>query len=81
MTEADLDLMRRSQESKCAICKQDFGVECVDHDHKTGHVRGLLCKACNLGLGYFRDNKLSLANAITYLDDSLLKPLPYKQVD
>ncbi|WP_212989531.1 endonuclease VII domain-containing protein [Actinoplanes auranticolor] len=39
----------------------------VDHDHRTGWVRGILCFNCNGGLGRFRDNPVFLAEAITYL--------------
>lgn len=56
----------------CAICggppagrsKIRF---CVDHDHVTGHVRGLLCGYCNSGLGHFKDNLASLRKAVEYL--------------
>lgn len=56
----------------CAICgKQqgDKGIDrlAVDHDHKTGNVRGLLCSACNQGLGHFRDESSLLIAAIQYL--------------
>jgi hypothetical protein len=40
----------------------------IDHDHKTGLVRGLLCKHCNQGLGHFRDSTTFLHNAVGYLE-------------
>ncbi|WP_225102842.1 endonuclease domain-containing protein [Streptomyces sp. CoH27] len=39
----------------------------VDHCHRTSKVRGLLCRACNLGIGHFDDNLDVLRNAIVYL--------------
>jgi hypothetical protein len=58
------------QNHKCAICKD----ECltgrqlaVDHDHKTGKVRGLLCMECNIGLGKFKDSTDRLMKAIKYI--------------
>ncbi len=60
-----------SQEGKCKICgisSKDLSYTlCVDHNHKTNQIRGLLCKACNLGIGYFRENSNSLEQAIIYL--------------
>lgn len=41
---------------------------CIDHDHKTNKVRGLLCASCNLGLGYLEDDINLLKKAIQYLE-------------
>lgn len=64
--------MVKAQKNSCAICGYKFGQKSgdmhVDHNHETGKVRGLLCDLCNRGLGYFKDNKQSLANAIKYLN-------------
>lgn len=61
--------MLKRQAKRCAICKKKQNGERlrVDHDHVTGKVRGLLCKNCNLALGNFKDNPVSLARAIEYL--------------
>ena len=60
-----------SQNNKCAICENEFAntkAIHTDHGHATGQVRGFLCKTCNLGLGYFKDNKTLLQRALEYLD-------------
>lgn len=44
----------------------------VDHDHKTGKIRGLLCTACNHGLGCFEDDIMIMAKAIHYLQSNSL---------
>ena len=62
------------QDGVCAICQQEctrFGRLSVDHDHKTGEVRGLLCNNCNKGLGIFKDEIKRFERAIKYLDGSL----------
>lgn len=68
--------MHDSSDGKCYICgepetnkRQEY--LSVDHDHKTGKVRGLLCNSCNRGLGFFRDNPKYLENAKTYINNSL----------
>ncbi|MCO8270100.1 endonuclease VII domain-containing protein [Actinoplanes sp. TRM 88003] len=59
------DLLWR-QGNVCAICRAP-DPQHVDHDHRTGAVRGILCFNCNGGLGQFRDNQHYLAGAIEYL--------------
>jgi hypothetical protein len=58
------------QNSKCKICgstEQDGVALAVDHDHNTGEVRGLLCRTCNLMLGFAKDNISILKQSIKYL--------------
>jgi hypothetical protein len=64
--QADFDEMLAEQGGVCAICGAP-DPQHVDHDHRTGWVRGILCFNCNGGLGQFRDNPVFLAEAITYL--------------
>jgi hypothetical protein len=59
----------KEQNGVCAIClRQDsYFSLAVDHNHKTGKIRGLLCSQCNLALGKFNDNPEILNKAIIYL--------------
>jgi signal transduction histidine kinase len=52
----------------CGICGRKDVQLCIDHNHRTGFVRGLLCVSCNAGLGLFQDSERCLANAIDYLN-------------
>ena len=59
----------RVQDNKCAICGSEptrFRLS-VDHCHKTGKVRGLLCSSCNRGLGYLKDDQETVKKALQYL--------------
>lgn len=61
-------LLLRTQEFKCAVCGDPINDKAdLDHDHNTGGVRGILCRACNVGLGNFRDSPERLQRAIEYL--------------
>lgn len=60
-----------AQGGMCKICEDWFQPDRkllhVDHCHETGYVRGLLCKRCNFGLGWFRDSPKLLGEAMSYL--------------
>lgn len=57
------------QDNKCAICQRtsESEVLCVDHCHKTGQIRGLLCRKCNMMLGLAGDSIDLLQNSVKYL--------------
>lgn len=61
--------MEMSQNGCCAICEEAPARDllCVDHDHDTGKVRGLLCGRCNRVLGSMEDNPILLEKMIKYL--------------
>lgn len=69
MTVMEYDRLFEEQKGRCAICgRSQEGLRlAVDHSHQTGERRGLLCRACNLGLGNFRDDPSALRGAIRYL--------------
>jgi hypothetical protein len=59
-----------SQHGVCAACKKPCSrntVLSVDHDHKTGKVRKLLCSKCNLILGLANDDHHTLVALVNYL--------------
>ncbi len=67
----EYDDMDSRQGGVCAICLKPcrrFKRLSIDHDHKTGAVRGLLCQSCNAGIGNLRDDPEILAAAKAYLD-------------
>lgn len=71
LTEEEYQVKILEQEGKCWICgdppKEDRAL-CVDHNHETKKVRGLLCLRCNTGLGNLGDSKERLVRALTYLE-------------
>ncbi len=81
ITPADYEAMFVAQGGLCAICRKAEtkknrygGVRrlAVDHCHRTGKVRGLLCHKCNSGIGYFSDDPVLLLVALRYLEASSL---------
>ncbi len=68
-TFSEIDAVYRAGNSVCAICGTPKGKRnlALDHDHKTGKLRGVLCHRCNVGLGHFDDDMSRLAQAIEYI--------------
>lgn len=71
ITPEEYDALVAAAGGRCEICgrsQEDDGRDLnVDHDHETGKVRGLLCKRCNLALGYLGDDPALAARAADYL--------------
>ncbi len=81
LTADDYNKMLKTQKGLCAICGQPetMLINCsnkekrirplsIDHDHKTGETRGLLCNKCNQGIARFDENIEYFANAISYIE-------------
>ena len=79
LSRAQFDAIVEKQNNRCAVCRSEFTVDSpphVDHDHACCSsrkkscgkcLRELLCRLCNLGLGYFKDSPELLQAAIVYL--------------
>lgn len=69
----EFNKMFEGQEGRCKICKRhqsELNKNLhVDHCHKTGKVRGLLCYRCNSALGFINDNTEILQGMIKYLEN------------
>ena len=78
MTPEDHQRMLVEADFRCEICKTEVKAHdqhqgkreraCIDHNHKTNKVRGILCAACNWGIGMFKDDPILLQSALTYLN-------------
>ena len=70
LTQEQYDKKLQAQNNRCAICYKEFvKTPHIDHSHKTGENRGLLCDDCNLGLGRFKDSIVILNSAIQYVKE------------
>lgn len=71
ISEEEFNNLKFEQNNKCAICKETQRNPkdelCIDHDHTTGKVRGLLCHRCNIGLGFLKDNENLIEKLLSYL--------------
>ncbi len=67
------DTLYEAQKGCCALCnepEEKFAWLCIDHDHDTGRIRGLLCPNCNRGIGLLRDNSQLLRKAAEYIESA-----------
>jgi hypothetical protein len=69
LTLEQIDSMLHDQGYLCPICKKSLKefARHLDHDHKTGRVRAILCSRCNVGLGFVEDSEY-LREAVLYLE-------------
>lgn len=72
LSEKEYENMWKRQKNSCPICSNGLDMEAVntyhiDHDHKTNVVRGILCRSCNLLLGFSKDDVSILLSAIKYI--------------
>ena len=70
ITVDEFNQMLENQNFVCAICGNPESKDqrlSVDHDHETKEVRGLLCFACNAGIGFLQDSSIILDKARQYL--------------
>jgi len=71
VTPEDYDKLYKKQNGCCALCGRHQSeltkTLCIDHDHKTGKIRGLLCLSCNRGVGYLQDDAELCLKAYQYL--------------
>ena len=75
LTRAEYDRKVEEQGGLCVIChKQPKTKLFVDHHHKSGQVRDLLCPNCNSGIGRFEENYGLLGKAAEYLAQAGLAP-------
>ena len=75
----DFNILYKKQNGVCAICEKPETAKAansnqvrqlsVDHCHKTGKIRGLLCSSCNLIIGRLGDNEESLRKLINYMKE------------
>jgi len=85
MTPADYDAMLASQGGVCAGCDATtpggrFDRFAIDHDHRTGAIRGLLCVRCNRAIGLLRDDPALMRRLIDYLREAPGAEVPSAEV-
>jgi hypothetical protein len=75
ITADEFDAKIKAQSNLCPIGLHHFDppgqsqfAPCMDHDHVTGELRGVICRHHNRAIGFFKDNTAELQSAIAYLN-------------
>ena len=68
--------MYKTQEGRCGICQRRiyskrYKAFCVDHNHDTGEIRGLLCHNCNRAIGMLRDDPAAIRRAAVWVEGTV----------
>lgn len=75
ITEEEYKNLLAKYDYRCAVCQQAEGEPkiklCIDHDHKTGKIRGILCSKCNAALGMLDDTPERIIKLFQYLSSRL----------
>ena len=77
ITLARFEEILASQGGRCAICKTAQWTKTgpsLDHNHRTGQVRGVLCNRCNAAIGFFDENPERMRCAQIYLSTHAINP-------
>ena len=69
LTKAQYLALVEAQHGLCALCGHHLRSPVIDHSHKTGRVRGVVCRGCNSALGAFGDDPLRLRAAADYVEE------------
>ena len=67
LTQDEYQSLKDKQKGKCACCGEKSDRLFIDHDHKTGKVRGLICHYCNTAIGFLKDSPERCLRAAKYL--------------
>lgn len=69
LTPDNISQLKTLQKERCGICQQALAAKfCVDHDHITGEVRGLLCYNCNTAIGKLQERASLLRRAALWVE-------------
>ena len=71
LTLEEFNTILKAQDGKCAVCRTtDWGLvgPCVDHNHKTGEIRGILCSGCNTAEGLLKGDPIRAKALAVYME-------------